>query len=574
MSWAYQPLLQGSAQLLAGGTPTITLPFISATDTLAAPTLFQKAESLKDNFNDNSLNTTVWTSFGAGVSETSGEIQVALVGADAVYHGIYTPSIYVLTDSQMSVKVSNPGNQAWASIEVELQAIKDANNRVFFVIGGGTLYAYKEVAGAQSSPANIAYNSTTMAYLRIREASGTTYWEYSPDDETYTTLHSEATPFTLTALQLEIDAGNWSTETGTTTVSFDNFNIPALPVDLPSISSTETLYPPTVANAGAGAQSLTLPFISAANTLFAMSLAQNIALPAIASTSTLNSPSVVQNIVLPAISSTSTLNAPTVAVGAVTITLPFISSVSTLATPTITTGAVTVALPFIDDSADTMYPPTVVPVQSLTLPLISSSTTLHAPTVVTGAVTIVLPEISSTSSLNAPTISTGAVTIALPFIDDSNDTLYPPSLAQNIVLPSIASVTTLNVPTVTTGAVTIQLPFISSISSVFDMIVANAAGAQTLQLPAIPRDNTLFPMAVSQVVALPVIPSITSLNPPTISAFNTLLLPSIISGAIYAPTVSTDPPTILLPTIPSETVLFPPYRIEKPRKIFTGLGWH
>lgn len=184
-----------------------------------------KTELVVDDFNDNSINTEYWASYGS-ISETGSQIQVSLTGASPNYSGLYTVDEYNLTGSTAMVELKNAGNQAWTSLEVELQllASSSVDNRIFFLITNGSIAAYKTVATVTTSLASATYNSTTHRWLRFREASGTTYWEYSSDATTWSTLHSAANPITVTSMEMQIDAGIWAAESGTSTVIFDNFN--------------------------------------------------------------------------------------------------------------------------------------------------------------------------------------------------------------------------------------------------------------------------------------------------------------------------------------------------------------
>lgn len=201
-----------------------------------------------DNFDDNSIGD--WTGYNS-IAETGGQLVASLTGATPDYHGIYSDNTYDLTGSYVQVEVVNAGNQSWTSIEVEMQ-MQDGGSgarRLLLDIGGGDLIAYNTVGGTTTNLASITYNSTTMRWLRIREDSGTIYWEYTSTvgyaADTWTTLHSKATPIPITNLQFELDAGNWDTETGTTTVIFDNFNVVPPTVDVTKSAPYAVLYTPS-----------------------------------------------------------------------------------------------------------------------------------------------------------------------------------------------------------------------------------------------------------------------------------------------------------------------------------------
>jgi len=182
--------------------------------------------SLRDSFNDNSL-AAVWAFWGGTTNaEANTNIEITSVLAGA-YGGMDSGiSVFDATGGFASVQVKDAGNQALASLEVyPIQLDQDATNNVFFLIAGNALYAYKTVAGTPTQLATVAYNSSTMKYVRIREAGGTTFWQYSANGLYWATLHSAANPITMTAVSVQVFIGTYAVELSTTTVKFDNFNI-------------------------------------------------------------------------------------------------------------------------------------------------------------------------------------------------------------------------------------------------------------------------------------------------------------------------------------------------------------
>jgi hypothetical protein len=70
-----------------------------------------------------------------------------------------------------------------------------------------------------------AWNATNHRWWRMREASGTVYWETSVNGTSWTTKHS-ASRSGLTECQIRIDAGFWGTEPTPGTAIYDNYNNP------------------------------------------------------------------------------------------------------------------------------------------------------------------------------------------------------------------------------------------------------------------------------------------------------------------------------------------------------------
>lgn len=181
-------------------------------------------ETITDNFDDNSIDTGKWTTYGSNVSETSQQLQVTTTLAGD-YAGVQTLATYDLTGSSVRVQLIDAGNQSLASLEVYPGLLQiDSNNYVTWLVAGGNIAAYKKVAGVATSLYSAAYSSSTHQWFRIRESGGTTYWD-TYDGSTWTNRHSATNPITVTALYADLQVGTWAAELSTTTVKFDNFNL-------------------------------------------------------------------------------------------------------------------------------------------------------------------------------------------------------------------------------------------------------------------------------------------------------------------------------------------------------------
>lgn len=201
-----------------------------------------KLYGLIDSFNDNSRDTALWNSFGTGVAEANGRIEFTLPASTIGYMGYTSVTTWDATASEARVRVDSAGNQSLASLEVyPIILYQNASNNVNFLISGNTLRAYRRVAGVNTQLATMAYSATTHKFLRIREAAGTTYWEYSAKGATWTTLHSAANPITLTAVEVQIEAGTYGSEASGTSVHIDEFNTLYLNsgAKLPGVAYTE-----------------------------------------------------------------------------------------------------------------------------------------------------------------------------------------------------------------------------------------------------------------------------------------------------------------------------------------------
>lgn len=179
-----------------------------------------------DDFNDNSISAT-WSKEGtaAEVLEQNRRMEIAHT-ATAEYNALATANSFDLTSKTVQVKVTDVGNQSLTSHEVILGVRKDTNNTVWFTCSGGNLMAFKKVATVQTQVgASIAYNSTTHAWWRLRESSGTIFWDTSPDGSTWTNRWSLTNPFAITSVTAAVQSGCWQNEASGSFGYFKNFRI-------------------------------------------------------------------------------------------------------------------------------------------------------------------------------------------------------------------------------------------------------------------------------------------------------------------------------------------------------------
>jgi len=98
-------------------------------------------------------------------------------------------------------------------------------NAVEIGILDGQLYAKQFVDNTAITMNPIPYVAAGMSWVRLREANGTTYWEYAASSSgPWMVLHSEPNPVELSSVDVEIGAGAWPGAVGT--VIFDSVNVP------------------------------------------------------------------------------------------------------------------------------------------------------------------------------------------------------------------------------------------------------------------------------------------------------------------------------------------------------------
>lgn len=144
---------------------------------------------------------------------------------------------YDLTGKEVKVKVPQVCNTA-TNAKTALSLEINSTNAIQIVQRNGTLYFYRIVAGSEVAVSSVAYNSSTHLWWKIREKSGTTYWETSSDNLTWTTRASQANPIVVTGLRLILYAVTYQAETSPGSANFDDFSFNSSPL-LSAISTTD-----------------------------------------------------------------------------------------------------------------------------------------------------------------------------------------------------------------------------------------------------------------------------------------------------------------------------------------------
>jgi len=208
-------------------TTTITDSGIGSDNISLLAQIALQDKVISDNFDENYTNTSFWTTYGgdAQVKVQNNELEISTIANQSNYFELETVGQYDFSNSCVQIQIVDAGNQALTSYEtiMYLQNNADATNKVYFTISQNQLNVRKIVAGTNSFITGTAYSSTTMKYLRIRRSNGTFYFDYSADAISWTNLTSFADPFTVTNMNIGLQAGNWQSETQAGTSKFDNF---------------------------------------------------------------------------------------------------------------------------------------------------------------------------------------------------------------------------------------------------------------------------------------------------------------------------------------------------------------
>jgi hypothetical protein len=189
-----------------------------------------KAHTLVEDFNDNSPDTALWTVFTNSsdpdvIRETNRRLEIRPLASTArILAGYESVAAYDLTGSEIRIELvrapTAPGVQA------QLSAERDTDNELYIEVSDGQTRCFQQVGGGLSTLlASVPYDPRTHRWLRLREQSGTTYWEVSPDAEAWTVLHSRFNPFSLTSIRIEISGDNSLPHPAPGVIVFDNLNV-------------------------------------------------------------------------------------------------------------------------------------------------------------------------------------------------------------------------------------------------------------------------------------------------------------------------------------------------------------
>lgn len=240
----------------------------SASQWFAFPASTAKYSSLVDNFAVNDIATLFPATIGT-VTWSSGQVTIQ---ADTSYSSaLGTSQFYDITSSSLYLKIA-PYQAASAQTSVQLVSQAASNNNFFFGLSGTNFNVSMVINGTQTSIFNVAYNATTMAWWRVREASGVLFFDTAPDGTTWTnqfSVNASVFPFALNALSLLLFCGDFGSDpTGTTTVYTINAPLSSgVTANAGLASATGAAYNPAVnLSVSAGLASATGAAYAPANT--------------------------------------------------------------------------------------------------------------------------------------------------------------------------------------------------------------------------------------------------------------------------------------------------------------------
>ena len=175
---------------------------------------------------DNGIIASDWTSYNTTwtISETGGVLSIAGSGSTGSAGVTSRLTNYDLSNSEISVRVPNPGNISTVSqLIVYLAFNDDASNSIALRLVNNQIIAYKKVAGVETNLLTSAYNAVGHQFLRLRAVGTTLYFDTSADGSSWVNYHSVTVPITITSGYIDIGATATSPSATVGTITFDNF---------------------------------------------------------------------------------------------------------------------------------------------------------------------------------------------------------------------------------------------------------------------------------------------------------------------------------------------------------------
>ena len=201
--------LAAAAALAGSGT-------LSVTGVQDAP-----VSGLQDSFSANDL-ATLWPDTFGTVAVSGGQCSVQI--DNSYSSGLTSAFIYSLAGSYTFAKITP---YIATSTEMDFLVGLNANNAAKWLILGNQIQAGVIQGGTFTASSPVTYSPTAHQWLRVREVSGTLFFDTSPDSVTWTSFYSVTYAIDLTAnVGVFIGGGDFGSDpTGTTYVG--NVNIAA-----------------------------------------------------------------------------------------------------------------------------------------------------------------------------------------------------------------------------------------------------------------------------------------------------------------------------------------------------------
>jgi len=175
-----------------------------------------------------STRSALWTRFAdtnATLTQANGSLKIALAAGSGDFWGGYDSAYaYDLTSSQISTTVAQTGG-----INTVLEIWNRTGGKAQVAVMNGMIGAVVLGVPGAGARGQVPYVPATHRHWRIREASGTMYWETSPNGSAWTELWHEALPFAVEHVRGRLAAGGLLAAASEARFDEVNLGAPAVP---------------------------------------------------------------------------------------------------------------------------------------------------------------------------------------------------------------------------------------------------------------------------------------------------------------------------------------------------------
>jgi len=183
------------------------------------------ATMLADDFNSGVIGLECGNSYmsnGATYNETGGSVTFGVPGTLVIETALVSAMAYDLSESAIVTQIQTV--PVASSCNGFMRANTPSNDYMVFAANIASLTCLRGIAGSSQQVCQVPFDATAHKLWRLRGASGTAYWETSPDGSTWTTQYSEPSAFPLGAVGIGVGARENGTVGSVQTAVFDTFN--------------------------------------------------------------------------------------------------------------------------------------------------------------------------------------------------------------------------------------------------------------------------------------------------------------------------------------------------------------
>jgi hypothetical protein len=181
---------------------------------------------IADNFDDATI-APKWTAdadAGMSVDETGGILRISLVTtASDSYGALFSTCAYDARGRSVAITVAGRPRNVQGSEMALCFLYRDVGfEQVCVDLDGANVAAVYNDNDTVMTLASRTYNAITHRHWRVREQTGTTFFETSPDGTTWAMLHSFPSPFDMSRAHVSLLSGTYNSITNPGSADYDD----------------------------------------------------------------------------------------------------------------------------------------------------------------------------------------------------------------------------------------------------------------------------------------------------------------------------------------------------------------